>query len=295
MSSSGQDDEPSPGRPAGSLVGASATTANTQRIKKKRVRNFTEDDRAAHRIFEKSRREAFKEALTNLASLLPVLAETEPQRLSKHVVVDESIAFIRSQQDQIRAATEHLQAVTRERDQLLAELNQWRGGAGIELRQAGTASQAAVHRVESSVTSDAMVRAMPTAQQPADPPLPIVAEATTSFVTSPLHGSNTTPLPTDSNAEMSWEGYPSQIHVYGTNPNHAQGDDGPRDIRVPDLTRMPTCPTPQSPETPRFEVDRGRHDTVFLPYEPQQTYNAGGFQSSTFMQNAVPLQNYMPP
>ena len=30
---------------------------------KKRVRNFTADDRAAHRIFEKGRREAFKESL----------------------------------------------------------------------------------------------------------------------------------------------------------------------------------------------------------------------------------------
>jgi hypothetical protein len=30
---------------------------------KKRVRNFTADDRAAHRVFEKSRREAFKKRL----------------------------------------------------------------------------------------------------------------------------------------------------------------------------------------------------------------------------------------
>lgn len=31
---------------------------------KKRVRNFSADDRAAHRIFERGRREAFKERLT---------------------------------------------------------------------------------------------------------------------------------------------------------------------------------------------------------------------------------------
>lgn len=31
--------------------------------KRKRVRNFTPDDRAAHRVFEKSRREAFREKL----------------------------------------------------------------------------------------------------------------------------------------------------------------------------------------------------------------------------------------
>lgn len=42
--------------------------ANTQsppdRNKKKRIRNWTADDRAAHRVFERSRREAFKERLT---------------------------------------------------------------------------------------------------------------------------------------------------------------------------------------------------------------------------------------
>lgn len=35
-----------------------------QRAKKKRVRNWTAEDRALHREFEKSRREAFSERLT---------------------------------------------------------------------------------------------------------------------------------------------------------------------------------------------------------------------------------------
>lgn len=65
MSSSGHDDEPSPERLVKGEVGVGVgTSTHGRRIKKKRVRNFTEDDRAAHRIFEKSRREAFKEALT---------------------------------------------------------------------------------------------------------------------------------------------------------------------------------------------------------------------------------------
>ncbi|KAF3360247.1 hypothetical protein VdG1_01207 [Verticillium dahliae VDG1] len=36
---------------------------------KKRVRNFTADDRATHRIFEKKRREAFKSRLIPSAAL----------------------------------------------------------------------------------------------------------------------------------------------------------------------------------------------------------------------------------
>jgi hypothetical protein len=36
---------------------------------KKRVRNFTADDRAAHRIFEKKRRELFRERLNVRSSL----------------------------------------------------------------------------------------------------------------------------------------------------------------------------------------------------------------------------------
>ncbi|GJC84675.1 hypothetical protein ColLi_07513 [Colletotrichum liriopes] len=39
-------------------------TAPTRKSTKKRVRNFSSEDRAAHRIFEKGRREAFKERLT---------------------------------------------------------------------------------------------------------------------------------------------------------------------------------------------------------------------------------------
>ena len=66
MSSSGHDDEPSPEERTAKnpVVVDGDTITGAQRVKKKRVRNFTEDDRAAHRIFEKSRREAFKEALS---------------------------------------------------------------------------------------------------------------------------------------------------------------------------------------------------------------------------------------
>jgi len=64
MSSSG---EPSPPdrrlstQSAGGVAGP-ATSAEAGK-KKKRIRNWTADDRAVHRVFERSRREAFKERL----------------------------------------------------------------------------------------------------------------------------------------------------------------------------------------------------------------------------------------
>ncbi|KAI1135877.1 hypothetical protein F5Y05DRAFT_164348 [Hypoxylon sp. FL0543] len=90
--------------------------------RRKRIRNFTPDDRAAHRVFEKSRREAFKGKLIELASFLPTLSEVEPNRLSKHIVVHESIERHREQ-------NRHIEELQRERDELLAEVNRWRAGA----------------------------------------------------------------------------------------------------------------------------------------------------------------------
>ncbi|KAL1865418.1 hypothetical protein VTK73DRAFT_5262 [Phialemonium thermophilum] len=110
-----------------------------KRPQKKRVRNFTADDRAAHAVFERSRREAFKERLTELARLLPALAGTDPSRLSKHVVLEESIARHKTQDTNRLAAIQHIQALTQERDELLLEVNEWRarcGGGFLSPRQA---------------------------------------------------------------------------------------------------------------------------------------------------------------
>ncbi|KAI3322588.1 hypothetical protein HD806DRAFT_131583 [Xylariaceae sp. AK1471] len=295
MSSSGHDDEPSPERLARGLVGVGALT-NSRRVKKKRVRNFTEDDRAAHRIFEKSRREAFKEALTNLASLLPALADTEPQRLSKHVVVDESITFIKSQHEQINTITEHLEAVKTERDELLAEINHWRSGAGIEPRQINTVDQPTVHHGNTSATSEAILGTVPTVLQSTDPPIPILGELTPSFITNPLRESDPTSLSTDSTAGMPWESYESQIHAFGPHPSHVQGETGPsnNNIGSPDPRQISTFQTPQSPNISQFNIDRGQ-EAVFMSFEPPQSFNPSGFQTDTFMQNTVPLQDHIPP
>ncbi|KAI1438445.1 hypothetical protein GGR50DRAFT_691309 [Xylaria sp. CBS 124048] len=330
MSSSGHDDEPSPERPArdnasvgvGVGVGVGGATL-ARRVKKKRVRNFTENDRAAHRIFEKSRREAFKEALTNLANLLPALTDTEPQRLSKHVVVDESITFIKSQHEQIRTITEQLEAVKAERDALLSEVNHWRSSAGIEPRQANPIGQPAVrnnnHDSTGAVSEAIPLGALPTTLQSPDPATHIVAEAAPPFITNALHERDPSSLPTDSSASMHWESFESQIHPFGRHPNHVPadighggignpgignpsignpgnpGNPGTTQMTTPMTTQIAAYPSPQSTNLQPFNVNRGQHGTVFLPYEPAQPFNPQDFPTDTYIQTSSSLQHYMPP
>ncbi|KAH6887013.1 hypothetical protein B0T10DRAFT_76705 [Thelonectria olida] len=121
-----------------SRAGTSATRmeangASSKRVKK-RVRKFTSDDRAAHRIFERSRREAFKEKLNELAGHLPALADSDPQRLSKHVVVEEGIARCQTLHRQCLDALSDIRALIQERDELLAEVNTRRHAEGTPLR-----------------------------------------------------------------------------------------------------------------------------------------------------------------
>ncbi|KAJ5195031.1 uncharacterized protein N7498_008469 [Penicillium cinerascens] len=92
-----------------------------QKPKKKRIRNWTAEDRAVHREFEKSRREAFSERLAELTTLLPML-KTE-QRPSKHIIVDASIAQHKAQEARIAQATRALQSLMAEREALLREVN----------------------------------------------------------------------------------------------------------------------------------------------------------------------------
>ncbi|TIC95628.1 hypothetical protein CH35J_008952 [Colletotrichum higginsianum] len=123
--------------------------ASTRKSTKKRVRNFSPEDRAAHRIFERGRREAFKERLTELAGQLPGLAEADPRHLSKHVVVDESIARHKLLESRCVEALHDIRSLVRERDELLAEVNLWRHGAGTAPRRPQT-----VCRVEGLVETE---------------------------------------------------------------------------------------------------------------------------------------------
>ncbi|KAL7815517.1 hypothetical protein V8C26DRAFT_125376 [Trichoderma gracile] len=121
--------------PMADRANSTATPPSPDRNKKKRIRNWTADDRAAHRVFERSRREAFKERLTLLAGLIPSLRLTDPNRLSKHVVIDQSVALHKAEQQQIAESLDKINRLVAERDHLLSELNTWRLNAGLEARQ----------------------------------------------------------------------------------------------------------------------------------------------------------------
>ncbi|KAL7782023.1 hypothetical protein V8C37DRAFT_398057 [Trichoderma ceciliae] len=113
-----------------------AAHSSRDRNKKKRIRNWTADDRAAHRVFERSRREAFKERLTTLAGLIPSLRSTDPNRLSKHVVIDQSVALHMAEQQKIAEFLQRIDRLVAERDDLLSEVNTWRLNAGLEIHSA---------------------------------------------------------------------------------------------------------------------------------------------------------------
>ncbi|PTB64993.1 hypothetical protein BBK36DRAFT_1203801, partial [Trichoderma citrinoviride] len=121
--------------PMADRANSTATPPSPDRNKKKRIRNWTADDRAAHRVFERSRREAFKERLTLLAGLIPSLRSTDPNRLSKHVVIDQSVALHKAEQQQIAESLDKINRLVAERDHLLSELNTWRLNAGLEALQ----------------------------------------------------------------------------------------------------------------------------------------------------------------
>ena len=57
---------------------------------------------------------------------MPGLAAADPSRLSKHAVVEESITHHRLQQSRFLEAIRQVESLTRERDELLAEVNGWR-------------------------------------------------------------------------------------------------------------------------------------------------------------------------
>ncbi|KAJ6096076.1 hypothetical protein N7486_006822 [Penicillium sp. IBT 16267x] len=105
-------------------VPVSMAQPDPERPKKKRIRNWTAEDRAIHREFEKSRREAFGVRLMELTKLLPLLREET--RPSKHIIVDASISHHKTQQARCEQATSAVKALLAERDDLLKEVNDLR-------------------------------------------------------------------------------------------------------------------------------------------------------------------------
>ncbi|KAI7372170.1 hypothetical protein KC354_g76 [Hortaea werneckii] len=132
----------------GSRRSSSSSHDKQNRCQKKRIRNWTASDRAKHRAFEKERREAFGDRLTALARFLPALADTKESKLSKHIVVEESLKFHRSQHEKIEALQSSIDSLFTERDALLSELNEWRQCLCMPPRQASMIKDHLKIRVE---------------------------------------------------------------------------------------------------------------------------------------------------
>lgn len=216
--------------------------------------------------------------------------------------MDESITFIKAQQEQINTIAEHLEDVKTERDELLAEINHWRSSAGMEPRSVSTVSKSTSPHGHPSTTSETILGTTPTILQSADVAVPVLVEAAPSFISNPLHESNSTSLSSVMDTGMAWGSYASQIHSFGSHPSHVQGGNGltgsnnnhnnNSNIRSPDSTQMTTSyQTSQSPNISQFGIDR---EAVFMSYESTPSFNSGGFQTDTFMQN-TPLQDYIAP
>jgi hypothetical protein len=151
---------------------------------RKRVRHFTSHDRAAHRVFERARREAFREKLIELAELLPSLEDADTSRLSKHLVVHESIA---RHHEQIR----QIDALTRERDKLQAEVTRWRAQPGAEAgAQAGFVGAGAETPLPGS---EVELSPPPSLSLPLSLPLTMPLEQQQQQPSAPLLLDNTTP------------------------------------------------------------------------------------------------------
>ncbi|PVH77602.1 hypothetical protein DL98DRAFT_266429 [Cadophora sp. DSE1049] len=101
-----------------------ADGTTNKRRPKKRIRAFTAEERASHRVIEKQRREALNERFLDLARLLPALAPC--RRLSKSIIVHESIEHLQEQRAMCLAAASEVQALLAENLELIAEVNRWR-------------------------------------------------------------------------------------------------------------------------------------------------------------------------
>ncbi|KUJ17642.1 uncharacterized protein LY89DRAFT_58595 [Mollisia scopiformis] len=102
---------------------------------KKRIRSFTADERACHSAIEKQRREALNASFIDLARLIPALAPVH--RLSKALIVQESIQYLKTQREMCLAAANEIQSMLAENMELVAEVNSWRKAYDV----AGTGSQ----------------------------------------------------------------------------------------------------------------------------------------------------------
>ncbi|KAJ6113610.1 hypothetical protein N7523_006927 [Penicillium sp. IBT 18751x] len=249
-----------------------------QKPKKKRIRNWTAEDRALHREFEKSRREAFSERLNvgleaidfkemifanifqRLTTLLPML-KTE-QRPSKHIIVDASIAHHRVQQSKIIQAVLAIQELMSERDELLREVNSLRSicqpGTCV-LRQAQPIDPAVVKMLadQNELALGPIERSEGRHKLPASLSIherrlmPASMGTSVPGHISPPLGHDNTPLSPHDFTDWVW--------------TSAEGEKSPRTISLPATVPEASLLWTQSPgtltKTPPKEIDSG-YDTI---------------------------------
>ncbi|KAH6951807.1 hypothetical protein DER45DRAFT_388294 [Fusarium avenaceum] len=102
--------------------------------RKGRPRPLPPNVMARNLAIEKQRREALNENFVELARMLPNLASA--RRLTKVLIVNESVEHIRQQRALCLAAAQDMQDLVSENNWLVAEVNAWRaqfGGPGMSL------------------------------------------------------------------------------------------------------------------------------------------------------------------
>lgn len=100
---------------------------------KPRKRVNTAEKRHQHNAIERQRRETLNTKFLVLARLLPSLAAC--RRPSKSAIVNGSISHLSHQRQQRLLASKLLRQLAQERDQLFAEVNQWRQVNGCQPRE----------------------------------------------------------------------------------------------------------------------------------------------------------------
>lgn len=100
---------------------------------KSRRRVNTAEKRVQHNAIERQRRETLNGKFLNLARLLPSLANL--RRPSKSAIVNGSISHLNHQRQQRLNAAQELRRLVKERDELFAEVNEWRAISGQPIRK----------------------------------------------------------------------------------------------------------------------------------------------------------------
>ncbi|OBT87802.1 hypothetical protein VE02_02152 [Pseudogymnoascus sp. 03VT05] len=119
-----------------------------KRKSKKRIRAFTSEDRASHRSIEKQRREALNQSFLELARLLPPLAHA--RRLSKSLIVNESISYLNEQRAIRLAAASEVRDLLADYNSLITQLN------ALQYPHVSGESQQLPHRITTKALSEFM-------------------------------------------------------------------------------------------------------------------------------------------